>query len=41
MAKFYEPDVFEISVLGLPSFEEISLLWHGDVLVCYHGLEEK
>jgi hypothetical protein len=41
MAKSYEPDVFEFSVLGLPNFDEISVLWHGDVLVYYHGEEEK
>ena len=29
------------STLGLPSFDEISILWHGDILVYYHGDKEE
>jgi hypothetical protein len=41
MFKSYKPDVFEFSVLGLPYFNETSLLWHGDALVYYRGSEER
>lgn len=40
MSEAYEPDVFEFSVLGLLSFDEISMIWHGDFLVYYRGNEE-
>jgi hypothetical protein len=35
MSEYVEPDVFEFSVLELMSFNETSLIWHGDVMVYF------